>query len=188
MQTFDAAQLARMGRLSFGDSAHIRDVIKSAHDVGMTVSADLLFNLPQQPLAASVHDVMTAADMGFDQICIYNLVLYPGLGTVWSLDSDLVAALPGQRARRDNWLALRGVLAELGYEQTTLTNFERGERRFMYEAMSFQPERYDGLGFGPGAITQLSALKWQNAVGADPYRRAIAAHGRRLVGSIRVHA
>jgi oxygen-independent coproporphyrinogen-3 oxidase len=185
VQSFDPRQLERMGRLAFGDRALVERVVATAHRSAMTTSVDLVFNLPGQSVAQALADVDSASAAGFDQICVYNLVLHET--SEWSADDALLRALPSQAARLDTWLALRTRLRERGYVQTTLTNFERAEvhaspRRFVYEAMSFQPERFDGLGFGPGAISCLTrgaaALKWQNAAGATPYTEAIATHGR----------
>jgi oxygen-independent coproporphyrinogen-3 oxidase len=69
-----------------------------------------------------------------------------------------VASLPSNAVAADNWLELQEFLLDLGFNQTTLTNFEKREfqgsdRRFVYEEMSFQPDRYDMIGLGPSAIS-----------------------------------
>ena len=69
-----------------------------------------------------------------------------------------MGSLPTNAEAADNWLELRGLLLDLGFDQTTLTNFERREfrgddRRFVYEELSFRPDRYDMVGFGPSGIS-----------------------------------
>ncbi len=184
VQTFDRAQLARMGRLAFGDRTTIEDVVRQAHARGMTVSADLLFDLPGQTLDAMLDDVEVAAAVGFDHLCLYHLVLYEGLGTEWSHDRSLLAALPDNARACANWIALRRRLLALGFVQTSLTNFERreaheGAGRFRYEELAYRPEQCDILGFGPAALSLRfapdRAVKLMNADGADAYVAAMDA-------------
>lgn len=158
IQTFDEGQLARMGRVAFGTAKTFADVTSYAHNAGMTVSGDLMFNLPGQSLAAMCDDLRQAISLGLDQICLYHLVLFSGLGTEWSRDSVLLDGLPTNSQACEHWISLREELLAAGYVQTTLTNFERREvnetdRRFSYERYSFQPNRYDMMGFGPSGIS-----------------------------------
>ncbi len=158
IQTFDPQQLKRMGRQAFGNADTFAEVVSYAHDNDITVSGDLLFNLPGQSIDDMCNDLQCAIDIGLDQICLYHLVLFRGLGTEWSRDSALLAQLPSNVQANDNWQVLRSELISAGYVQTTLTNFERAElnatrRHFKYESMSFQPDQFDMLGFGPSGIS-----------------------------------
>ena len=74
------------------------------------------------------------------------------------------------------------MLHDLGFDQTTLTNFERREfrghdRRFVYEELSFRPDRYDMIGFGPTGISfadsGLAAVKVMNPDGGANYIAAV---------------
>ncbi len=131
-----------------------------------------------------IDDVRRAVEIGLDHVGLYHLVMFAGLGTPWSRDPGLVASLPTNEEAADNWLALRGLLLELGFDQTTLTNFERRElrgddRRFVYEELGFRPDRYDMIGFGPSGISFANsgqtAVKVINPERASDY---IAASGR----------
>ncbi len=186
IQTFDPDWLARMGRSAFGTPIEIESVVQAAHARGMTVSCDLLYNLPGQTLTAALDDVSRACAMGFDQICVYNLVLEAGMDSDWSKSPSLLAGVPSTDTGCATWLAVQRLLLDAGYVQTTLTNFERREvhassLRFMYEACSFQPARYDAIGFGPGAISTFTdrgrhtAMKWMNEATAGDYARAFDA-------------
>ncbi len=185
VQTFDDARLRQMGRQAFGDEATFRRVVELAHARGMTVSGDLLFNLPGQTLDEMRQDVRKADAIGLDHVGLYHLVLFRGLGTAWSRDPQLLAGLPDNDAAAGHWLDLRDQLQWAGFVQTTLSNFERATctftpRRFVYEEYSFRPDRYDMLGFGPGAIFFSSysgfsgGLKVLNPTGADGYLAAVA--------------
>lgn len=184
IQTFDPGWLKRMGREAFGDRDDFRRVVEAAHARGFTASADLLFNLPGASLEHALADVRAAIETSFDQICVYNLVLTSDLDTEWARDRALVDAMPDGAKSMATWLAVRQMLLERGYVQTTLTNFERVDvarttRRFVYESASFDPATYDGIGFGPGAISTFTsrdrrrANKWMNVGTSDAYARAM---------------
>jgi oxygen-independent coproporphyrinogen-3 oxidase len=182
IQTFDRDRLRQMGRLGFGDAETFREVVQLGHSREFTVSSDLLFNLPAQSLAQMKDDVRSAVDIGLDHLGLYHLVLFEGLGTIWSRDPALVASLPTNAEAACNWLELQGLLHDLGFSQTTLTNFERREfqghdRRFVYEELSFRPDRYDMLGFGPTGISFAgsgrTAIKVINPDGAAAYVAAV---------------
>ncbi len=182
IQTFDDAQLARMGRAAFGDRACFARVVAEARARGFATSADLLFNLPGQTRAQILDDARAAVDLGLDQICFYHLVMFDGLDTEWSRDRSLLAQLPDNPAALDHWLALRDELLAAGYVQTSVTDFERpdahaSDRRFRYEPCVFAPERCDQLGFGPSGVTFWGAgeqITWKlaNPTSAEAYLRA----------------
>ncbi|MEN9557570.1 MAG: Oxygen-independent coproporphyrinogen-III oxidase 1 [Planctomycetota bacterium] len=184
IQTFSRTRLEQMGRMAFGGSEVFAEVVKSAHARGMTVSADLLINLPGQSVTEMKDDVAQAVNLGLDQICLYHLVLFRGMAAPWSQDAQMLATLPDNETSACNWDVLREYLLACGYRQTTLTNFERCDlqhdpRRYLYELMSFQPDRFDVLGFGPSGIScseqipQSSALKTMNPESAVEYLQAV---------------
>jgi oxygen-independent coproporphyrinogen-3 oxidase len=183
-QTFDEGRLRQMGRLAFGTAETFAKVVEMAHARGFTVSADLLFNLPGQGPEEMRRDVEQALRIGLDHLGLYHLVLFRGLGTAWSHDPTMLAGVPANEQAAGHWLALRELLLERGFVQTTLTNFEkaayRGDgRRFLYEELSFQPDRHDMAGFGPGAISFAAdrafrtALKLLNPDAADSYTAGV---------------
>jgi oxygen-independent coproporphyrinogen-3 oxidase len=184
IQTFDEARLRQMGRLAFGTAETFAQVVEAAHARGFTASGDLLYNLPGQSLAEMHRDVERALNIGLDHLGLYHLVLFRGLGTEWSYDPALRAGLPTNEQAAEHWLALRERLLAADFVQTTLTNFEharfRGsDRRFVYEEFSFRADRFDMVGFGPGAISFAAdrrfrgALKVLNPEGADAYLAAV---------------
>ena len=158
IQTFDERFLHLMGREKFGDEKTVRRLVKKCRELELASSGDFLFNLPGQTAAQMDRDLDTAVATGLDQICLYNLVLYEGLGTPWSEEPELVAQMRHNDDACAQWLRLRDRLIAAGYVQTTLTNFERedvhrGPHRFRYEEASFSAERTDGVGFGPMSLT-----------------------------------
>ncbi|MCA9706417.1 MAG: hypothetical protein KDK70_11255, partial [Myxococcales bacterium] len=182
VQTFDPTRLQAMGRLHLGRREHVQRAIELARRLDATTSADLLINQPGQALPEMLDDVREAVALGLDQICVYHLVLFSGLGTAWSRDGSLLARLPDNERAFGHWAAVREELLAQGYVQRTLTNFERAdvpvERQFAYERHSFAPERYDAVGFGPAGISTMSGrLKWTNAERAEDYLSRVDRHG-----------
>ncbi len=182
IQTFAHDRLAMMGRLGFGSAETFRKVVELGHARGFTVSGDLLFNLPSQSLAEMQYDVRQATEMGLDHLGLYHLVMFAGLGTQWSQDPAILNSLPANDEAAGNWLELRKLLDQLGFDQTTLTNFERrqfrgADRRFVYEELSFRPDRYDTIGFGPTGISlaarRQEAVKVINPDRASDYIAAV---------------
>lgn len=193
VQSFDPGWIRRMGREAFGDRTVVRMAVEAAHRRGFTVSADLLFNLPGAGAKEAIEDVRTACELGFDQICVYNLVLTRDLGTEWARDTSLVDRMADPERACDTWLAVRDTLLESGYVQTTLTNFERAQvagtsRAFRYERASFEPWAHDAIGFGPGAISTFTgqgrgaARKWMNEVSSEAYSLRRAEGGSAAAG------
>jgi len=159
IQTFDKDWIKEMGRTHFGDIRTVQKVIDQARKYEMGVSGDFLINLPGQDLSDMAQDVQTAMDLDLDQICIYNLVLYPGVGSEWSKNPEMMAKVPGVDQIFDNWEKIRDILLENGYVQSTLTNFEK-RPEFAYEKLSYWPQGVDGIGFGPSGISIVSDQKW----------------------------
>jgi len=184
VQTFDPDWLERMGRTAFGDAACIASLVTEAHRRDYTVSADLLYNLPSTGAELILRDLDTAMGMGFDQICVYNLVLSAGMHSAWASDAAMVAAMPTNERACETWLAVRSHLLGHGYVQRTLTNFERtdiasGARSFAYERLSFDPLHTDGIGFGPGAISTMAfrdgpTVKWTNVDTSAEYVKRVS--------------
>lgn len=178
VQTFDPNILEAMGRTHLGSPKMVERAVKAAQCRSMTTSADLMINMPGQSLSRMKEDIRQASDLGFSQICIYHLVLFRGLGTPWAKDRDKLKMLPDNESAFSNWLETRELALSLGYRQTTLTNFER-EGHYRYEECSYQPELFDGLGFGPEALscfTDLAgqtAAKWMNEPSGSDYRQAM---------------
>jgi oxygen-independent coproporphyrinogen-3 oxidase len=165
VQTFDKTLLHKMGRQNFGDSECIGTLAKESKKRKIEISGDLLFNLPNESIEMMKSDISALVDMGFNQISIYHLVLFRGLGPEWSKDKDIISALPVNSIALENWLILREMLLTQGYEQRTLTNFQKPlSKPFIYEECVYQPEKYNWLGFGPSAISVFHDDQFDRAV------------------------
>jgi oxygen-independent coproporphyrinogen-3 oxidase len=184
IQSFSQPWLTRMGRTAFGDTEVFAQVVEMAHSRKMTVSGDLLFNLPGQSLGEMLTDIECGDNIGLDQICLYHLVMFRGLATAWARDPALIAALPGNERAATNWEAIRTTAIDNGYHQATLTNFEKSSfqgdsRGYIYEVRSFEADRYNMIGFGPSGISYSTSdpsrigLKTMNPESSLEYLQAL---------------
>ena len=189
IQTFNPAQIKRMGRDAFGDREKIAQVVSLAKSQNISVSGDFLFNLPGQTLEQMQDDISQALDIGLEHICLYHLVMFERLGTVWSQDKELLEQLPTNSSACEHWLELRETLLQAGFIQTSLTNFEprqihKTSRRYEYENCVYSPEHYDTLGFGTSGINYLSnfrrlqAIKLLNFTQSSDYSSAVDETGK----------
>lgn len=176
VQTLDEHLLTKMGRQNFGDKNCIKNLVEKTKEKGIGISGDLLFNLPGQTIEMMKSDVHELIEMDFKQISIYHLVMFRGLGPEWSKDSSILSSLPRNTDALSNWLQLRELLLSQGYEQRTLTNFQKESNKgFEYEECVFQPESFNWIGFGPSAISSFfddkfdRAIKLQNPERAQDY-------------------
>lgn len=188
IQTFSESRLEQMGRLAFGRADTFEEAVEAAHVRNMTASGDLLCNLPGQSLEEMKRDIRQAIDIGLDQICVYHLVMFPGLGTEWARDPAMVKLLPANEEASSNWNELRSMLLESGFRQTSLTNFERAElafdpRRYRYEPISYESNHCQVVGFGPSGISFTPtdngqyALKTMNPESSSEYMQAVHSPG-----------
>lgn len=188
IQSFSEQRLKLMGRARLGNATTFRDVVEYAHERRLTTSGDLLFNQPAQSLKEMLADVDRAVSIGLDQICLYHLVLFQGLGTDWSRKPEFVSSVPGNIEAAENWGVLRSCLIDHGYVQTSLTNFERQDiyhssRRYRYESISFEDSQCQVVGFGPSGISFAQnsvgsmAIKTMNPEHSAEYMQSVSAGG-----------
>ncbi len=183
VQSFNPQWVEQMGRTAIGNADSVIKAVRAAQARKINTSADLLINLPGQSLESMKADVRQASDLGFSQICLYHLVLFRGLGTPWAAQSQMLKGLPDNQRAFENWQEVRQLALELGYRQTTLTNFER-EGHYRYEECSYHPEKFDGIGFGPEALSTLTdtvtqtAVKWMNHSDSAKYRESMQQLGQ----------
>jgi coproporphyrinogen III oxidase-like Fe-S oxidoreductase len=166
IQTFDAEILKLMGRTQLNQN--VEKVIKKAQDLGIKCSADFLFNLPGQTTHQILSDVDKAIELDLKHICFYNLVCFPGLGTPWSQDLEILNRLPNRNLNYQNWIDLYNHLETKGYAPITVTDFGKKDSGnasgYRYEECLRSPERYDWLGFGPAAISSLYHPRFTNGI------------------------
>lgn len=175
VQSFDDANLARMGRLHNAKDA--LDAIYLAREAGFdNISIDLMFGLPEQSLDAWERDLDKAISLHLPHISTYALTLAEG--TPWAIaakngeletDDDLAA---------DMLLLARQKLRQAGYIQYEISNFtiEGYECRHNYNYW----RRVNYLGIGINASSCINDIRTTNMLG-ELYAEALKA-GRKPIG------
>ncbi len=127
----------------------IRAIIQKAHDLGITVNADLMVGLPDQHRGDFLFDITRLADLGLDQITTYPFTNAPG-----------VRAKPGVRSRGcfEMIETAAEILDSMGYERENVWVFSTPE--LAQKAPGEHPAEY--FGFGPSAFSKIENVQVVN--------------------------
>lgn len=147
IQSFDDAQLARLGRIH--DGAQAIAAVELAQHTFDDFNLDLMYALPEQTLADAQRDVERALSFAPPHLSLYQLTLEPN--TVFAKyppqlpDEDTVAAI-------GEWIEAR--TAEAGYQHYEVSAYARSGHRCRHNLNYWQFGDY--LGIGAGAHSKLS--------------------------------
>jgi putative oxygen-independent coproporphyrinogen III oxidase len=153
-QSFDAAQLARLGRIhAVDDIARAVDELRAA---GLdNFNLDLMFALPEQSLAGALRDVDAALALRPTHLSHYQLTLEPG-----TLFAHAPPPLPTDDLAWDMQLACQERIAGAGFVQYEVSAYALAGRQCQHNLNYWRFGDY--LGAGAGAHGKLSTR------GADP--------------------
>ncbi|MEO7757029.1 MAG: radical SAM family heme chaperone HemW, partial [Dokdonella sp.] len=151
VQSFDDAQLARLGRIH--SAADAERAIKEAQDAGFAnLNLDLMYALPEQTLAGALADVERAIALEPAHVSHYQLTLEPN-----TLFAAQPPALPDEDSAWDMQEACQQRLADAGYAQYEVSAYARGNQRSVHNLNYWTFGDY--LGIGAGAHGKLSQAK-----------------------------
>ena len=151
VQSFDDAELAMLGRRH--DAARAAQAVRDARSAGFeNVSIDLMFGLPDQPVATWERSVEQAIRLDMDHLSAYVLTLEPGtpleadvrLGRTPEPDPDLAAEM---------YVLAQAMLADAGLQQYEISNWAKEGRGSTHNLAYWRSLPY--LGVGPGAHSYL---------------------------------
>jgi oxygen-independent coproporphyrinogen-3 oxidase len=165
VQSFDDAELARLGRGHSADRA--RRAIGDARAAGFdNVSLDLMFWLPGQTAASWASTVDEAIALGTDHLSLYLLELYPNAPLKeemaragWSLAPDEDAA--------EMYVQAMERLDSAGYAQYEISNVARPGRASRHNVKYWTDGEW--VGFGCGAHSTMAGVRWKNVSSTDDY-------------------
>lgn len=149
VQSFDAEQLKRLGRIHGPGEVHA--AVEELHAAGLdNFNIDLMFGLPDQSLQAAVKDVQTAISMKPSHLSHYQLTLEPGTAFFFR-----PPALPSSDENWDMQIACQDALARAGYQQYEVSAYalERSQCTHNLNYWLFG----DYFGLGAGAHGKLSS-------------------------------
>jgi oxygen-independent coproporphyrinogen-3 oxidase len=171
VQSFDDAELGRLGRVHSSDRA-ARALVEARAAGFDNVSLDLMLWLPGQSRVSWRATVNRAIEVAPDHLSLYLLELYP--------NAPLRDAMARGIDRRDgDWrqtaddeaadMYLEGLeaLDEAGFDQYEISNVARPGRQSRHNLKYWQAG--DWRGFGCGAHSTVGARRWQNVASTTDY-------------------
>ena len=174
VQSFRDEELGRLSRLH--SVAKAREAFKCARAAGFgNISLDLMMWLPQQTVAQWLESVDALIALGPDHASMYLLELYPN------------APLRDAMARGDWSLAPEDDAAEMylsgldrmdraGYVQYEISNVARPGHQSRHNLKYWSDGEW--LGFGCGAHSTRSGVRWKNLAATPEYISTVAAGGQ----------
>jgi oxygen-independent coproporphyrinogen-3 oxidase len=188
VQSFDDAELARLGRVHSAERA--RTAIRDARAAGFgNLSFDLMLWLPGQSLASWLRTVDAAVALAPDHLSLYLLELYPNAPLREAMARAPWLQAPDDEAA-DMYLAALERLEAAGLAQYEISNVARPGRASRHNVKYWQGG--DWWGFGCGAHATVGGRRWQNVADTREYidrlgaGRDVAVHRRDLPAAERV--
>ncbi len=175
VQSFDDAELARLGRIHSADRA--RQAIRDARTAGVdNLSLDLMLWLPGQSMASWMATVNEAIALAPDHLSLYLLELYPNAplkeamaraprdqaghpAATWAQAADDAAA--------DMYLAALEAFDAAGLAQYEISNVARPGRESRHNLKYWQAGSWHG--FGCGAHSTVEGRRWKNLAATADY-------------------
>jgi len=160
VQSFDDAELARLDRIHTGEQA--QQAFAAARAAGFdNVNLDLIYGLPEQPLAAWQRNLEQALALAPEHLSLYALTVEDGTPLARDIARGRVPPPdPDAQADQYEWTEVR--LAEAGYEHYEISNWALPGRRCRHNLIYWQNREY--LGLGAGAHSFLSGARFSTVL------------------------
>jgi oxygen-independent coproporphyrinogen-3 oxidase len=172
VQSFDEAELRRLGRLHSVDTA-VRAVTLARAAGFDNLSLDLMLWLPGQELDTWLSSVERLIEVGPDHASIYLLEIYPNAPLReemarggWLVAPDDIAA--------EMYVRGLGLLEAAGYAQYEISNVARPGRRSRHNLKYWQGGEW--IGVGCGAHSTFGGQRWRNVSAPGDYVRLLASN------------
>ncbi|GAA4484376.1 radical SAM family heme chaperone HemW [Microbacterium panaciterrae] len=185
-----AAELAAAGvtRLSIGmqsavphvlaalDRTHrpenVQTAVEAARAAGLAVSVDLIYGAPGESLDDWRASLRAATELAPDHISAYALIIEDGTKLARQIRRGEVPA-PDDDLQADMYELADGVLRDTGFDWYEVSNWARtGAQRSRHNMAYWRGS--DWWGFGPGAHSHVSGLRWWNVKHPAAYAQRLA--------------
>jgi oxygen-independent coproporphyrinogen-3 oxidase len=174
VQSFSDAELQRLSRLH--SAARARDAFQMARQAGFdNVSIDLMMWLPQQTIAGWLTSVDALIALGPEHASLYLLEIYSNSPLREAMVKSKWAVAPDDDAAEMYLLAMERLDAA-GYEQYEISNVARNGRVSRHNIKYWTDGEW--LGFGPGAHSTRSGVRWRNLSATNEYAGAVQSGGQ----------
>jgi coproporphyrinogen III oxidase-like Fe-S oxidoreductase len=151
IQTFDD-NVRRMVNL-IDKAKNAEETIKAAHDLGLRVSIDLMYNLPGQNLKVWSRDIQRALELGVESADCYALDVCPDTKLAKQLEDGDVPPRGDQETENEMYLEAERTFKAAGYEKTCHNRFSRIPEDFKEPCMEVLGT---GAGFFMGTLGKFS--------------------------------
>ena len=170
IQSFDPAQLKRLGRVHDSQEAHA--AIAMAREAGcVNLNLDLMFGLPQAASGDALRDLEQAIAHAPEHVSWYQLTLEEGTAFARQPPS-----LPDHDQICDDYDAGLALLASAGYRQYEISAHARSDRAARHNLNYWLFGDYIGIGAGAhGKRTDQAGAVWRTARIRHPERYQKAA-------------
>jgi len=178
VQSFDAAQLQRLGRIH--DPRQAVEAFEAARVAGFdNINLDLMFGLPEQTVAEALADLEQALALAPEHLSWYQLTLEPN-----TLFHARPPALPEEEVLWEIQEAGLALLAEAGYRRYEISAFARGGRRCRHNLNYWTFGDYLGIGAGAHGkrTTGGAVVRYWKERHPERYMEAPRVRGERRVG------
>lgn len=151
VQTFDEKIRSHVNLRDTARNAE--EAIKTAHELGLRVSIDLMYNLPGQNLKIWSNDLKRALELNVESADCYALEVYPETKLAKQIQSGYLPPRGDQDAETEMYLEANNIFKAAGYEKTCHNRFSRISEDFKDPCMEIVGT---GAGFFMGVLGNFS--------------------------------
>lgn len=120
--------------------------VRMAQDAGFdNISIDLIYGLPQMPLAVWQHNIAQAVELNVSHVSAYHLTYHEGTLFYKRMQEGLLQEIPDEESFQQ-FEMLREKMAEAGYEHYEISNFAKEGRYSQHNRAYWERKPYVGLG------------------------------------------
>lgn len=169
VQSFDDEELVMLDRIHTGNEA--RQAYAAAREAGFdNLNLDLIYGLPEQPLAAWQCNLEEALALAPEHLSLYALTVEDGTPLARDVARGRVPAPdPDMQAEHYEWTQDR--LAAAGYEHYEISNWARPGRQCKHNLVYWQNREY--LGLGAGAHSFLNGVRFSTVLLPNRYAELV---------------
>ena len=169
VQSFDDEELVALDRIH--TAADARAGFAAARDAGFdNINVDLIYGLPEQPLAAWQRNLEQALALAPEHLSLYALTIEDNTPLARDVARGRVPAPdPDMQAEHYEWTQDR--LASAGYEHYEISNWARPGRRCKHNLVYWQNREY--LGLGAGAHSYLNGVRFSAVLLPNRYAELV---------------
>ncbi len=171
LQSTQDDELARIGRIH--DYETFLETHRAARAAGFTnINVDLMAALPGQSVASYKKSLALVTELMPEHISAYSLILEEGTPLY---DKRNQYCFPTEEEDRAMYQLTKAYLGKRGYQRYEISNYARDGYACRHNQVYWQ--RGDYVGFGLGAASMVSNVRWSMPAQLEQYRDCVEAMG-----------